>query len=268
MTKQSELIFLKLGGSLITDKSKPLTTHEETIKRLAEEVVAFKKENPQTHLVIGHGSGSFGHVTASKYQTQDGVRKAADWQGFAEVWYAARQLNQIMIQQFTDAGLSVICFPPSAGIISSHKRLISWDIQPIKEALSHDLVPVVLGDVVFDIELGGTIFSTEQVFQYLALELHPERILLAGSDPGVFRDPEQSEEIIQSITPADFDAIASSLFGSSKTDVTGGMLSKVEIMLSLVKKIPELTVRIFSAIQPDDLQKALAGEDIGTLIRS
>ena len=254
MTANPETIFLKFGGSLITDKAKPLTAREGVIKRLSKEIAAYRTENPQTRLVVGHGSGSFGHTAASKYQTQNGV------------WYAARLLNQVVIRHLSEAGLPVIAFPPSAGIIATRKGSVQWDILPIKEALSHDLIPVVQGDVVFDTGLGGTIFSTEQVFQYLARELQPARILLAGSDPGVYRDPDHSNEVVPSITPGNLPAIVSSLSGSAMTDVTGGMLSKVETMLALGEEMPGMTVQIFSAAQPNDLLKALAGERIGTIL--
>jgi isopentenyl phosphate kinase len=36
--------------------------------------------------------------------------------------------------------------------------------------------------------LGGTILSTEDLFTYLAGLLHPEQILLAGNEPGVWAD--------------------------------------------------------------------------------
>lgn len=268
MTTKPKLIFLKFGGSLITDKANPLTAREDVIERLAGEVADFSANNPQVQLVIGHGSGSFGHAAASKYQTQDGVHTENEWRGFAEVWAAARALDQIVIRQLSEAGLPVIAFPPSAGVVSSDKTFISWDIQPIQEALSHSLIPVVQGDVIFDKVLGGTIFSTEQIFQHLARELHPDRILLAGSDPGVYRDANHPDQVIQSITPDSIDLLGSSLSGSSKTDVTGGMLSKVALMMALVKENPNLNIQIFSATQPNALKDVLAGENIGTMLHS
>jgi hypothetical protein len=46
--------------------------------------------------------------------------------------------------------------------------------------LIHGLVPVIYGDVIFDSIRGGTIFSTEEQFEFLAAEFEPEKILLAG----------------------------------------------------------------------------------------
>lgn len=266
MEKAPNLILLKLGGSLITDKAQPLTAREELIRQLAGEVAAFRKAHPETQLVIGHGSGSFGHAVASTYQTQNGVHTPEEWQGFAEVWQAAHQLNQIVIRHFAEAGLPVITFAPSAGITADTRKVAAWDLAPLTAALAHRLIPVVLGDVVFDRTLGGTIFSTEMVFQHLTPSLHPDRLLLAGIEKGVYSDPARPEATIPVITPENHEAILPQLSGSHHADVTGGMQSKVALMLALVQQNPGLTARIFSAEAPGNLQRALEGADLGTLI--
>lgn len=265
---EKNLIFLKLGGSLITDKSQPLTPRMGVIARIAAEIAETHKENPNTQLLLGHGSGSFGHAVASEYNTQEGGSTPEYWQGFAAVWKAARELNQILIKHLAEAGLPVIAFPPSAGVIARQASLRNWDIQPIKHALSHNLIPVVQGDVIFDEVLGGTIFSTEQVFSYLSKALDPQRILLAGQDAGVYRDPERRDEIIQEITPEDISQILPSLSGAETADVTGGMESKIRWMLSLVKSQPKLKVQVFSGALPGLIKRALIGDEFGTLITS
>lgn len=265
MTDQ-RLVFLKLGGSLITDKTIPLTPLPETIKRISKEIAEAYQDDPDLRILIGHGSGSFGHAVAAQYQTQLGEQDNNYWQGFIEVWRAARELNQIVIESLSDAGLPVIAFPPSAGIIAHNRDLQSWDTLPMQMALSHVLIPVVAGDVIFDQAIGGTIFSTEEVFHYLAEKLHPTEILLAGLDRGVYENPEHPEKIISRITPDLFSKIEPVVQGAAVADVTGGMLSKVQWMLSLVSKVPQLKVHIFSGVEPDNIQKALSGEDLGTMI--
>lgn len=259
-------IFLKLGGSLITDKSHPLTPRRGVIARIAAEIAETYKENPNTQLLLGHGSGSFGHAVASEYRTQYGGSTPEYWQGFVAVWIAARELNQILITHLAEAGLPVIAFPPSASVTARQGEFRNWDIQPIKHALSHDLIPVVQGDVIFDEVQGGTIFSTEQVFSYLSKALHPQRILLAGQDAGVYRDPERRDEIIHKITPEDYSRILPSLSGAEDADVTGGMESKIRWMLSLVKSQPKLKVQVFSGAVPGLIKQALTGDEFGTLI--
>ena len=72
------LIFLKLGGSLITDKTRPYTPRPEKLNLLTAEIASVLKENTNIHLVIGHGSGSFGHAAASRYNTRLGVSCVAN----------------------------------------------------------------------------------------------------------------------------------------------------------------------------------------------
>jgi len=91
------LLFLKLGGSLITDKATPRALRAETLARLMDEI-ASARANHDVRLVLGHGSGSFGHVEGKRYGTRDGVRSEEGWRGFAEVQAAAALLNRHVIR--------------------------------------------------------------------------------------------------------------------------------------------------------------------------
>jgi isopentenyl phosphate kinase len=264
--KAAPLIFLKLGGSLITDKDQPMTPRPALLTAIAGELRRALNSNPDMRLLIGHGSGSFGHAAAKPFGIQNGVQGEAAWRGFAAVWAAARNLNQIVIDHLLQASLPVIAFPPSAGVLSRDRSLKTWDLRPIRAALSHGLIPVVQGDVIFDEALGGTIFSTETIFLHLAQSLHPDKILLAGIEEGVWWDPANSQDIIPKITPDNFGRVLPGLTGSHSVDVTGGMLAKVRLMLDLVKDSPHLEVRIFSGKHPGRIEQALAGKAVGTRI--
>jgi isopentenyl phosphate kinase len=260
--------FLKLGGSLITDKTRPHTPRPDVLRRLAAEVAAARQGSAGLKLLLGHGSGSFGHVPARRYQTRQGVHTYQEWLGFVEVWREAAALNRLVVDAFSDAGLPAMAFPPSAGLIASDGRVETWNLAPLEAALQAGLLPVVYGDVVLDRRRGGTIFSTEDLFDYLAHRLRPERILLAGLEAGVWADYPRCTELVGEITPENLAQIAPALGGSAATDVTGGMLSKVEQSLALAQAIPGLQVRIFSGDTPGMVERALAGEPVGTLIHA
>ncbi len=260
--------FLKLGGSLITDKNQPHTVRAGTLKRLAQEIADALQLRQDLQLLIGHGSGSFGHVPAEKYGTRQGVSSAEGWWGFVEVYREARSLNQLVLESLLEAGLPVISFPPSAAVISAGGRVQSWDIQPIQAALATGLIPLVNGDVIFDVRRGGTILSTEELFAHLALELNPQHILLAGIESGVWQDYPACKQLASSITPATFDIQDRSLTGAVAVDVTGGMRQKVEIMLSLARQIPGLEAIIFSGEEPGLVDQALLGDLPGTVIHA
>lgn len=263
----SSLIFLKLGGSLITAKNSPHTARLEVIERLAREIAAGWRKQSELRLVIGHGSGSFGHVAAHRYQTRQGVHTPEQWQGYAEVWHEARLLNQIVIESLYNARLPVVAFPPSAGAVVSMGKVEQWDISALQAALSAHLIPVVNGDVAIDRTKGGTIVSTEDVFVYLSKALRPDKILLAGIEPGVWGDYPACTRLLPFLTPADRVNISGELQGSSAVDVTGGMADKVNNMLELAQTIPHLEVMIFSGEPQGQVEQALGGAVFGTLLR-
>lgn len=261
------LVFLKLGGSLITEKSRAHTARREVITRLAGEIARACQANPSLRLLLGHGSGSFGHVAAQRYGTRQGVHTPEQWQGFVEVWKEARALNQIVMEALYSAALPAVALPASASVLAEDSQVVGWDVRPIRMALEAGLVPVVYGDVIFDRVRGGTIFSTEDLFAYLAPELKPSRLLLAGLEPGVWSDYPVCHKLVEVITPEVYAEIAPSVLGSAATDVTGGMATKVAQALSWVQQVPGLEVLIFSGETPGAVRSALAGDPLGTRIQ-
>ncbi len=262
--RAEKLIFLKFGGSLITDKNQTETARLDVLQFLLSDLRKYLDENPDTRMLIGHGSGSFGHHAAAKFQTQLGVSSEAEWRGFQEVWTSAHRLNTVFMEQAEIAGLPVMSFPPSANLISSGHKVKSWDILPIQRSLEAKLIPVVYGDVVFDQQIGGTIFSTEELFSYLAQFLHPSKILLAGLEAAVYQDFPDKQIPLQSISKDD--PPESYIKQSQFQDVTGGMRSKVEEMQKLCRENPGTQIEIFSAQEEGALFQALNGQHSGTII--
>ncbi len=260
------LQFLKLGGSLITEKDSPHTARPEVLARLAGEIRQVWSQQPGLRLVLGHGSGSFGHVPAKRYGTRQGVHTHEEWLGFAEVWREASTLNRLVLEALHTAGLPAVAFPPSASIIARDGQVESWNLEPLQAALRAGLLPVVYGDVVFDSRRGGTILSTEDLFGRLARELRPERMLLAGREPGVWADYPACTQLIEVLDGRRLREIEAGLGGAVGADVTGGMASKVRQSRKLVQELPHLEVLIFSGETSGAVRDVLSGARIGTQI--
>jgi isopentenyl phosphate kinase len=258
------LIFLKLGGSLITDKTRPYTPRPDKLDALAVELASALAQNPDLQIVLGHGSGSFGHAAASRYHTHIGVSGSEAWRGFAEVWYQASALNRLVVDALHRAGLPAVNFSPVSCVTAHDGKVFIWDHYPIQIALKNNLLPVVHGDVAFDEMRGGTILSTENLFAHLAHDLHPQRILLAGKEAGVWADFPSCKILLEEITPKTQADQSASLGHAAGADVTGGMLTKVTDMLALVEELPDLEVLIFSGERPGNLRAALSGKNPGT----
>jgi isopentenyl phosphate kinase len=258
----SELVFVKLGGSLLTDKTRSEALRPEVLIRLAAEIVEACAARPDLRLVIGHGSGSYGHMVARQYGTRWGVASPAAWRGYAETATVAARLNRLVVDALWAAGLPVLPVQPSASARCRGGELMALDDYPIHVGLGQGLVPVVYGDVALDEAQGGTIISTEEIFRWLAPRLLPRRILLVGEVDGVLTaDPAESQDgdLIAEITPQLWPEIAPVLGGSRGVDVTGGMLAKVREMLALAQATPGLAaVQIISGLCPGVLAQALA----------
>jgi len=263
---QGETVLLKLGGSLITDKQQPRTLRAKTLARLAEEIAQARAQRPSLKLVLGHGAGSFAHVSAKEHGTRLGVSNWQQWMGFLEVWWDAAVLNRLVVEALINTGLPVIALPPSAAITARDGKVESWDIGPLEAALNAGLLPVIHGDVIFDSFRGGTILSTEDLFSHLADRINPSRLLLAGMERGVWQDFPTRTRIIEKITPQNFQDLMPVIGESTATDVTGGMQDKVKQCISLSESIPTMDILIFSGDEPGTLLNVLLGSSQGTVI--
>jgi isopentenyl phosphate kinase len=270
------IVFLKLGGSLITDKTQPYTPRLDKLSQVAVEIKLALSGISGLNLVLGHGSGSFGHYAVKEqstflnlppfYPNEQGEKKGSYWNGFSEVWFRASQLNRFVMEALNNAAIPSISFPPSALVNARDGNIQHWDLTALHTALKAGLIPVIYGDIVFDEVRGGVVLSTEALLFYLAHQLSLKRVLLAGLEAAVWADFPARLKIVRKITPSTFNSISGKLGASQGMDVTGGMRSKVEEMLRLVQQIPSLNVQIFSGEESGNIEKALRGDLLGTLL--
>lgn len=270
-----ELYIIKLGGSVITKKNEPFTENMEVIQRMAKEIREALNEK-EFALIIGHGGGSYPHVPASKFKTNEGIIDEKSYEGIARVQDAASRLNRIIIREFIDAGVNAITVQLSSTSISENGRIVDMYTKPLKMMLDYGLVPIPYGDVGLDTKQGCCILSTEEIINYLtqhaASIFHGyslKRIIIGGRVDGVFTgnpDKAGDAKLIPVITPKNIHEVGQYLAESSGIDVTGGMKQKVESMLELAEK--GIESEIINLLEPGLLKRALLGETgIGTIVR-
>lgn len=258
---KNELILLKLGGSLITDKLKPFTLREDVLKRLCTEIRDARQEK-NIMLIIGHGGGSFPHTSATKYQTQKGYVNKESKKGFCVVCNDAAKLNRLVVEEIINAGENAISVQPSSSFITTKGKISKWPLDNIKKMLKDGYIPVPYGDAVLDNKHGCCISSTEEILSYLADKLGVKKIILAGKVDGVLNS---NGKLIEKINHKNFNDVKKHIHGSDAVDVTGGMIQKVEEMLNLSKK--GTTSIIINGLKPGLLKNALLGKDVrGTVI--
>ena len=258
---------IKLGGSLITDKTQPFTVREEVIGRLAREIA----EGWDAHggrVVLGHGSGSFGHVAAERSGLLDNHSDTPRARGMSQTQQAAFALHRRVTDALRDAGIPVFSFSPSSAFVASAGEPAQVQVEPVRRALELGAVPVAYGDVVMDRERGATICSTETVLRALidglAGNIKTRRVLWFGDTEGVY---DAGGQTIEELPPDEIDSLLEDVGAPSGTDVTGGMRHRLHVARELAHRgIPSL---ITSGLQAGHLRRALRGQTVsGTTVRA
>jgi len=240
-------VVLKLGGSVITEKSEPETVAEDVIDRAAAAIAETDDE-----LVVVHGGGSFGHHHADRHgvSTTDGTRDAG---AVTDVHDAMKRLNAAVVDRFQDHGVAAVPVHPLSVASRDEEGTLTLPTEGIATMLDEGFVPVLHGDVVVHASTGATILSGDELVAALAEGLDADRVGLCSAVPGVL---DEFDEVIARIDR--FDDVAAVLGGSDATDVTGGMAGKVRTLLDLAA--PAV---IFGV---DDLPSFLAGSSPGTVV--
>lgn len=262
-----ELLIIKLGGSLITDKSVFFKARKGVIYRLAGEIKS-ARDRYKGKMIIAHGSGSFGHAEAAKYKIKGGLTSKLAAEGLPFVASAAIKINRIFVEASLKAGLPVVSFAPMSFILSNNGMPKKAFVKPIEEAMVHNYIPVIYGDMVFDLKSGFSVYSSEKTVSILAQQFKDKfqkiKILFCGDTDGVY---DENGKVIPEITSITFNQFSKNIKGSKNTDVTGGMLHKVEESINLAK-ITSINTFIINGQKKNNLTRAIIGEKmVGTLVK-
>lgn len=246
----TETLLVKLGGSLITEKADDRgAVRRDVLARLAGEIARAAVPS----LVLGHGSGSFGHVAAREHGIAEGLRSPAQLPGISKTQERAAALHREVLDALAAAGLAPYSIAPSSCMVFSGGRPAELADEPLRLALDTGLLPVVYGDVVMDREQGVAICSTERILEMLAGRLTVRRVLWLGETDGVYGENGQTLPRISSLQGLRFTSPAG-------TDVTGGMRHRVETALALARQ--GVRSVIFNGLTPGLLERALLGEEV------
>jgi isopentenyl phosphate kinase len=261
---RNKLLVLKLGGSVITEKARPLTPNFPAIKRLADEIF----QAQPSKLILVHGGGSFGHPIAEKYGIADGFKDKSQLAGFSETHEAMVSLNKIILESLLRKGVPAFGMAPSSFIITKSGRIHVFNKETLKQAVKMGLVPVLYGDVVLDLNMGFTVLSGDQLASFLAEKMKAQRLIMGVDVDGIFTDDPKknpSARLIQHLTLAELKNPKNRISGTGVTDVTGGMLGKVSELTLLVTK--GIETMIVNASKSGNIYKVLKGEKVvGTKI--
>jgi len=263
-----DLILLKIGGSICTEKSKgKFKVKNKTLARIAKEIKE-AKEQRGFRLILVNGAGPFGHVNVASYDINSGLSTPRDYEGFVKTVCDCSYLNHAVSEAMRREGILAYPYPSSSVIMQSKKRISFFSLDVAKRlwVYNQDIVPVMNGTMVPDAALKGSVLSGDAVIEYLAERLNARLVIFATDVDGIFTaDPRKNRKakLVAEITKESFPSLKRGISGSSSTDVTGGMLGKVERLLGL-----EAKTLVINGNKPGRIRDALLLKKVrGTVIK-
>ncbi len=114
----SEIVILKIGGSVLTDKNKISAPKPEEIARIAREI----SDGKNTKLVLIHGAGSFGHHQAKEYRLKDGLNDRSI-KGILPTHNAVKALNKMILDALQMNGVDALPVHPLSCCVLKDGRI-------------------------------------------------------------------------------------------------------------------------------------------------
>ncbi|MCX6665261.1 MAG: isopentenyl phosphate kinase [Euryarchaeota archaeon] len=249
------MFIVKLGGSVITDKSKRYCFHVKTMTRLAYEIK--KADIP---LALVHGAGSYGHILAKEYQLNDGYNNKDQLKGFALTQAKVQELNSLVLSTLQEKKISAISLPPHAFLRLDDHRIDEINYSIIDNYLKKGFTPVTFGDVALDKTLSFSICSGDLLMRVLAKHYKPKKAVFVVDVDGIYSaNPKKNPDavLLKSASVGDLENLTTAVDGHA--DVTEGMKGKI----NTIKMIAQLGIDtiVVNGNKKNRLYKVLVGEE-------
>ncbi|MDO8470906.1 MAG: isopentenyl phosphate kinase [bacterium] len=262
----SNLIVVKIGGSVITEKaSRRPVLKTRVLKQIAKELRTYLRMK-KIPLILIHGVGSFAHPLAKRYALHKTAKTGKNMLGSARTRSAVQRLQTEVSDIFIKAGLPVFSLSASSLAVQSKGKIRYFNVAPVMTLLKNNYIPLLAGDVAADVESEVSILSGDQITSFLSNNLLARRVIFLSDVRGVYSDdPKQNPKarLLSTILKTKVKGLSLRKQTSKQNtpDVTGLMQGK----LLEVSRISAPVV-VCSGLQKGNLLQALEGKNPGTLI--
>jgi isopentenyl phosphate kinase len=261
-----DLVVLKLGGSLITDKSTPYKLNEEVIENIANEIKDCFDLGKIEHLVLVHGVGSYGHPPVIEYSLHKGFRDKGQLLSMSKTQQIVNKLRIIIASKFIQKGIPINLMHASSVVVGKKMVIKRNPFESLKGFLSLGMVPLIGGDMMYDESMGFSVCSGDQIAVILSRVLNAKRLIFATDVPGVFdKDPkfDKQAKLVKELNIDDIEQFLSKSTDVTNTDASGKMRGKLLTLLSIKNQIEKgLEIAILSMTKQGILKNYLKGEEI------
>ncbi|MEM2963477.1 MAG: isopentenyl phosphate kinase [Candidatus Anstonellales archaeon] len=223
------MIIIKIGGSAISDKTKVAKPRLDRIRNIARVIAEAARKIP-SKLIVVHGGGSFGHPYVIRYGIDSGVHTRTQWKGFSKTRESVLSLSFLLSKEFEKNGMKMAVISPFYFIIQKNKKILRFDKSTIALAHKRGFTPLLHGDMVFDLKLGGSVCSGDAIVSYLGKDA--EKIIFIIDVDGVL---DNEGKTIRRIVSADLKKVKGFFWDAGGYDVTGGIRKKLEEIMKIGK---------------------------------
>jgi len=245
------MILVKLGGSIITNKEKPLTANRSLIRRITSHLRKVKEP-----LIVVHGGGSYGHYWSVKYDMHTKPSRYSI-KGISLVKNSMVELNQIILESFLESNLRPYCLPPSNFMLAG--KPIVKKVKEISKIAKIRLIPISYGDVMWYGKNRFYILSGDKIMGILARILKPRLAIFVTNVDGIYSDM-RTKRLIHEIT------VEKPIMSKVSMDVTGGMSRKIKEAVNISKNGTD--VFFVNGNVPKRVVNAISGKGFeGTIFR-
>ena len=245
------ITIVKLGGSLITNKDKPLSPNLGAMRSVGRAIETALEDRPALNLFLVHGGGSFGHYYASKYGVTTSSTRVQK-EGITKVAQAMISLHSMILDELIQAGISCRTIAPGEFLSCADGPVSPHGSEKISALMRIGCIPVSFGDIMTT-DRGTSIMSGDSIILSLAQSFDVARVIFAMDVDGIFPDREMPGSIINELTPS-----GKVLSRKHKFDVTGGIYSKIKVGFQLSKLGAE--VFFVNGTKRERLEKLIIGK--------
>jgi isopentenyl phosphate kinase len=209
---------VKIGGSVLTDKARPLNFQDADAHCVAADI-----RLSRTVPILVHGTGSWAKAIGRHHRRDGGVFRDAT--GFQMTSWRIRRLQESLTAALRDEG--VVCCPLAANAIFHRTGgvLDLYDTGPLTRLLDAGVSPLLSGDILVDGPGVFRVVSSDAITVAVARQMRVSDCVFATDVDGVWDSAGRLiPEVTETGLPVD---------DSDRRDVTGGMSAKIAAALEI-----------------------------------
>ncbi len=237
-TPMARPVLLKLGGSILTDKTKEGTFRRGVASRVMQEVAKAKVPT-----VILHGAGSFGHPVVARSGLGAGALDAGKAQAVGDTFAGLADLESRVLAAASAAGLRPVPLPLHLSVrYDAGDGLSELPVTEILDLLADGWTPVLHGTLVRHPKSGWQVLGADRLMAELAGLLSPRFALFASDVDGVFDKDPKTDPAATLMAQVSRHTAPTPRSGGPGWDVTGRMAGKLERAFTVADACPTLIV--------------------------